>query len=67
MRSRFDLQGLDAFAEEHAATLESLGVQKQELVTKTRLMALLALASSAHDIDFATIQVSAVSSRFPII
>lgn len=59
-------QGLESFLKADPTVVEAAGANEEDIRTKTRLMALLALASSNSQISFATIQVGWLGSSLPI-
>ncbi len=50
-------QALEAFRAEHGAVLEARGLAVDDVLAKTRIMALLVLGTRREEISFATIQV----------
>jgi len=50
-------QALEAFRAEHGAVLEARGLAADDVLAKTRIMALLVLGTRREEISFATIQV----------
>jgi len=56
-RVRSAAQALEAFRAEHGAVMEARGLVADDVLAKTRIMALLVLGTRREEISFATIQV----------